>query len=151
MVDHDKITQELTRIPYAKTLGLKPLFIGEEFTLVMPYLESNIGNPALPALHGGSISGLMEMAAIIQLLLEQDARVPQPKPIGINVDYLRKGHPQDTYARAIIFKQGSRVANVRVQAWQDDYDKPIAAMHGHYLMAPDPARKPAAKPVLKSG
>jgi len=51
------------------------------------------------------------------------------------VDYLRKGHPKDTYARAAIFKQGSRVANVRVQAWQDDYDKPIAAMQGHYLMS----------------
>jgi len=88
------------------------LFIGEEFTLVMPYIESNIGNPTLPALHGGSISGLMEMAAI-----------------------LRKGNPKDTYARAMIFKQGSRVANVRVRAWQDDYDKPIAAMHGHYLTA----------------
>lgn len=141
MVEHDKIAKELANIPYAQMLGLKPLFIGEEFTLVMPYLDSNIGNPALPALHGGSISGLMEMAAIVQLLLEQEARMPQPKPIGINVDYLRKGHPKDTYARAVIFKQGSRVANVRVQAWQDDYEKPIAAMHGHYLMAKDPTRQ----------
>ena len=139
MVDHDKVAQELARIPYAQTLGLKPLFIGEEFTLVMPYLDSNIGNPSLPALHGGSISGLMEMAAIIQLLLEQKTKMAQPKPIGINVDYLRKGHPKDTYARAVIFKQGSRVANVRVQAWQEDYDQPIAAMHGHYLLAKGPA------------
>lgn len=135
MVVQDKITQALAHIPYAQTLGLKSLFIGEEFTLVMPYIDSNIGNPTLPALHGGSISGLMEMAAIIQLMIEQGAERPLPKPIGINVDYLRKGHPKDTYARAVIFKQGSRVANVRVQAWQDDYDKPIAAMHGHYLMA----------------
>ena len=141
MIDHNIVTKELGRIPYAQVLGLKPLFSDEEFTLVMPYLESNIGNPALPALHGGSISGLMEMAAIIQLLLGQNARLPQPKPIGINVDYLRSGGPKDTYARAVIFKQGSRVANVRVQAWQDDYDKPIAAMHGHYLLAKDPAAK----------
>lgn len=135
MVEADKITQALDRIPYAQTLGVKPLFIGEEFTLIMPYVDSNIGNPTLPALHGGSISGLMEMAAIVQLMREQEAGRPLPKPIGINVDYLRKGNPKDTYARAVIFKQGSRVANVRVQAWQDDYDKPIAAMHGHYLMA----------------
>lgn len=134
MVDHDKIAKELALIPYAQMLGLEPLFIGEEFTLVMPYNASNIGNPVLPALHGGSISGLMEMAAIIQLMIEEEGR-PLPKPIGINVDYLRKGHPKDTYARAVIFKQGSRVANVRVQAWQEDYDKPIAAMHGHYLTA----------------
>ena len=134
MVDHETITQALAKIPYAQTLGVKPLFIGEEFTLVMPYIESNIGNPTLPALHGGSISGLMEMAAIVQLMIEGE-RGKLPKPIGINVDYLRKGNPKDTYARAVIFKKGSRVANVRVQAWQDDYDKPIAAMHGHYLTA----------------
>jgi len=134
MVEHDKIKAALAKIPYAKTLGVKPLFIGEEFTLIMPYIETNIGNPTLPALHGGSISGLMEMAAIAQLIVESDG-TKLPKPIGINVDYLRKGHPKDTYARAVIFKQGSRVANVRVQAWQDDYDKPIAAMHGHYLTA----------------
>lgn len=134
MVDHETITQALAKIPYAQTLGVKPLFIGEEFTLVMPYIESNIGNPTLPALHGGSISGLMEMAAIVQLMIEGEGG-KLPKPIGVNVDYLRKGNPKDTYARAVIFKKGSRVANVRVRAWQDDYDKPIAAMHGHYLTA----------------
>jgi acyl-coenzyme A thioesterase PaaI-like protein len=134
MVNHETITKALAKIPYAQTLGVKPLFIGEEFTLVMPYIESNIGNPALPALHGGSISGLMEMAAIVQLMMEEEGD-KLPKPIGVNVDYLRKGNPKDTYARAVIFKKGSRVANVRVQAWQEDYDKPIAAMHGHYLTA----------------
>ena len=134
MVSQDDIEKALGRIPYAQTLGVRPLFIGEELTLVMPYIDTNIGNPLLPALHGGSISGLMEIAAIVQLMIEQDSR-KLPKPIGVNVDYLRKGNPKDTYARAVIFKQGSRVANVRVQAWQDDYDKPIAAMHGHYLTA----------------
>lgn len=138
MTDTDKITQALTRIPYAQTLGIKPLFIGEELTLIMPYLDSNIGNPTLPALHGGSISGLMEMAAIVQLIIEKGGEGKLPKPIGVNVDYLRKGHPKDTYARAVIFKQGSRVANVRVRAWQEDYDKPIAVMHGHYLTSKEP-------------
>ncbi|WP_026942699.1 PaaI family thioesterase [Hellea balneolensis] len=134
MVSHENIEKAIARIPYAQTLGVKHLFIGDELTLIMPYIESNIGNPMLPALHGGSISGLMEIAAIVQLMKEQDGG-KLPKPIGINVDYLRKGNPKDTYARAIIFKQGSRVANVRVRAWQEDYEKPIAAMHGHYLMA----------------
>ena len=134
------MTQRLTEdliasIPYAKMLGIKAEFSEDGLLLILPYQKSNIGNPTLPALHGGSISGLMEMAAIVQLMIEQDTDRPLPKPIGINVDYLRKGNAKDTYARAVIFKQGTRVANVRVQAWQEDYDKPIAAMHGHYLMA----------------
>lgn len=134
MIDQDKLAQALERIPYAKTLGVKPILIGEEFTLSMPYIQSNIGNPVLPALHGGAISGLMEIAAITQLFIEADGQA-FAKPIGINVDYLRRGHAKDSYARAVIFKQGSRVANVHVRAWQDDYDKPIASMHGHYLTA----------------
>ncbi|MEP1231691.1 MAG: acyl-CoA thioesterase domain-containing protein, partial [Litorimonas sp.] len=58
-----------------------------------------------------------------------------PKPIGINIDYLRRGKPEATYARAQIFKQGSRVANVRVRAWQDSFDTPIAALTGHFLLS----------------
>ena len=49
----DLITRSLEKIPYAQTLGVKPFFMGDEFTLVMPFDQSNIGNPTLPALHGG--------------------------------------------------------------------------------------------------
>ena len=76
--------------------------------------------PTLPALHGGAISGLMEIAAIAQLYITTNGK-SLSKPIGINVDYLRKGLPKDTYARAVVFKQGARVANVRVRSWQEDY------------------------------
>lgn len=133
-----RLTDVLAKLPYAKTLGVEPIFMGEEFTLRFPYSETNIGNPTLPALHGGSIGGFMEITAIAQLVLNNTSGVQLalPKPIGINIDYLRRGRPQDTFARALVFKQGSRVANVRVRAWQDSYDSPIAALHGHFLTAP---------------
>ena len=125
-----------TRIPYAATLGVEPIVTGDEFMLLMPYKESNIGNPMLPALHGGAIGGFMELTAIAQLYVSHGhGREKFPKPIGINIDYLRRGKPIDTYARAVIAKHGSRVANVRVQAWQDSYEHPIAALHGHFLLA----------------
>ena len=60
--------------------------------------------------------------------------LPLSKPIGVNIDYLRRGKPIDTYARADIFKEGSRVANVRVRAWQDNMEEPIAALSGHFLL-----------------
>lgn len=123
----------LTRIPYAQTLGIEPHFMGEEFTLILPYRESNIGNATLPALHGGGVGGFMEVCAIVQIILNNPDR-QLPKPIGITVDYLRRGHPVDTFARAQIFKQGARVANVRVRAWQDRFDTPIAALSGQFLM-----------------
>lgn len=127
------IKDRLSKIPYAQTLGMEPQFMGEEFTLVMPFQQSNIGNATLPALHGGGIGGFMEMCAISQLILDNPNR-DLPRPIGINIDYLRRGNPVDTYARAQIFKQGSRVANVRVRAWQERFEKPIATLSGHFLL-----------------
>lgn len=127
------VRQFMDRIPYAQTLGVEPHLMGGEFTLIMPFRQSNIGNPSLPALHGGGIGGFMETCAIVQLILSNPDR-EMPKPIGINIDYLRRGKPIDTFARAEIFKQGSRVANVRVRAWQDTFETPIAALSGHFLL-----------------
>jgi len=42
---------------------------------------------------------------------------------------------KDTYARALVYKQGKRVANVRIQAWQDDENRPVACGHAHFLIA----------------
>lgn len=133
------VFKALAAVPYAQTLGAKPIFIGDELTLLMPYSDGNIGNPVLPALHGGAIGGFMELAAIAELLHSSaDGNIDNlPKPIGINIDYLRRGKPADTFARAVVFKRGSRVVNVRVQAWQEDFDKPIAALHGNFLIPSD--------------
>ncbi len=140
-LSHDDIDHILNGIPYVQTLGIKPDFEADLFTLVLPFKPENIGNPALPALHGGGIGGFMEVAAIVQIMMQNPANASDmkdlrfPKPIGINIDYLRRGKPEITYARAQIFKQGSRVANVRVRAWQDSFDTPIAALTGHFLLS----------------
>ena len=128
-----EIKRQLDNVPYAKVLGVGAQMIGEDLQLVLPFIQDNIGNPMLPALHGGVIGGFMEIAAITQLSVSSGSLV-LAKPIGINVDYLRRGKPVDTYARAIITKHGSRVANVRVTAWQEDPEKPIATLHGHFMI-----------------
>lgn len=125
-------------IPYAATLGIEARLMGDDFFLVLPYTDSNIGNPALPALHGGVVGGFMEVCAMAELK-RRSLELGQPhakfaKTIGINIDYLRRGKPVETFARAEIFKEGSRVANVRVRAWQESFDKPIAALSGHFLL-----------------
>ena len=131
-----QIIAAINRIPYAKLLGVRPLLMGHELTMVLPYAQQIIGNPVLPALHGGAVGAFMEITAILQLQLTGTySRLP--KPIGININYLRRGHPKDTFARAFIARQGKRVANVQTRAWQDSYDTPIATLHGHFMMAKD--------------
>jgi len=130
-------TDLIAAIPYAKTLGIEAEYQEDGLLLILPYLKSNIGNPTLPALHGGAIGGFMEVCAMAELR-RRTPELPFSKPIGINIDYLRRGKPVNTYARADIFKEGSRVANVRVRAWQESVDKPIAALSGHFLLPKKP-------------
>lgn len=127
----------LAEIPYAEQLGIKPLVMGDELTLILPYKPELIGNPVLQALHGGAVGAFLETTAMVQLWLMGDPK-PLPKPISISIDFLRRGRPQDTYARATVGRQGSRVANVRVTAWQHNFSNPTSILHGNFLTAEDP-------------
>lgn len=120
-------------VPYARTMGVSLVVEAGELRGVLRYGGHLIGNPMLPALHGGAISALLESTAIFQLLWEVDLDAP-PKTINLTVEYLRSGRPVDTYARGLTTRQGRRVANVRVEAWQDDRSRPIAVASAHFLL-----------------
>jgi len=124
-------------VPYARFMGLSMHHVAGELLGRLTYADMLVGNPALPALHGGAIGALLESTAIFQLLWEAET-VVLPKTIGITVEYLRSGRPVDTWARGILTRQGRRVANVRVEAWQDDRVRPIAIAHSHFLIVPGP-------------
>jgi len=129
----------LARIPYAKFLGMTAAFAGDEMTATMPFSEHLIGNPLLPAIHGGVLGAFMEMTALAQLSFQQGSG-RQPRTIDVTVQYLRSGKPLDTFARARMNRVGRRIANVYVEAWQEQRGSPIATLHGHFLLtdvAPD--------------
>lgn len=129
------LQQLIDAIPYCRFLGIEVDRKGSELTMILRFNHKLIGNPVLPALHGGVIGAFLETTAIAQLLMETEA-TELPKPVDIGIDYLRSGKPVDTYARAEITKHGRRVCNVRAEAWQDEHTRPIAALHGHFLVKP---------------
>ena len=139
--------------PYAKFLGLRFDRRGDELTAVLPYDEKLIGNPMLPALHGGATAAFLELASVVELSwsliwreIESGSIDPEtltaatlprlPKTIDFTVDYLRSGLPRDAYARARINRSGRRYASVHVEAWQDNRDRLFAQATGHFLMPP---------------
>lgn len=141
-------------IPYVNFMGVTFDRRGDELTAIMPFKQELIGNPVLPALHGGATAGFLEVTAIIGLAwanlwddMESGAFSPEqieagqlprvPKTVDFTVDYLRSGLPRDAYARAFITRSGRRYASVRAEAWQDNRARPFAQAHGHFLM---PAR-----------
>ena len=121
--------------PYNKFMNIAPENSTGELLTRMRYSPPLIGNMMLPALHGGTIGALLESAAIFQVLWESET-IAIPKIITITVDYLRSGRPVDTLARATLTKQGRRVVNVAVEAWQDDRARPIASANAHFLISP---------------
>jgi uncharacterized protein (TIGR00369 family) len=129
------LQQLIDAIPYCRFLGIEVDRKGSELTMILRFDRKLIGNPMLPALHGGVLGAFLETTAIAQLILETEA-TELPKPVDISIDYLRSGKPVDTYARAEITKHGRRVCNVRAEAWQDEHTRPIAALHGHFLIKP---------------
>ena len=128
----------LQRVPYVRFLGMRVELAGDEMTTVLPYADHLVGNPMIPALHGGVMGAFLEMTALAQLALAQPAK-RVPKTIDITIEYLRPARAVETYARATLRKVGRRVANVQVEAWQESRAQPVAGMTGHFLLRNDPA------------
>lgn len=120
-------------IPYARWLGIENLLVDGEHRSKLRFHPELIGNPSLPALHGGTIGALLESTAIFQLLFEAEEAF-LPKTITLTVDYLRTGKPVDTWAKATVTRFGRRVATVRAEAWQEDRARPIATANAHFLI-----------------
>lgn len=137
-------------VPYIQFLGIGFERHGDELTAILSYDDKLIGNPMLPALHGGVTAAFLEVAAIIELSWsslwpeiedgsltpdEMSSSLPRlPKTIDFTVDYLRSGLPRDAYARARVNRSGRRYASVHVEAWQDNRSRLFAQATGHFLM-----------------
>lgn len=138
-------------VPYIRFLGIGFDRRGDELTATLPFDEKLIGNPMLPAIHGGVTAAFLEVTAIVELTwsaiwqdMEEGRIAPDPadpdsmprlpKTIDFTVDYLRSGLPRDAYARARVVRSGRRYASVHVEAWQDNRARLIAQATGHFLM-----------------
>jgi acyl-coenzyme A thioesterase PaaI-like protein len=142
-------------VPYIRFLGIRFDRQGDEISAHLPFQPMLIGNPVIPALHGGVTAAFLEVAAIIELSwstlwedlsagrMNPDAVTPGhlpplPKTIDFTVDYLRAGQAKDCFATARINRSGRRYASVHVESWQDARDKPFASAVVHFLMPEAP-------------
>ncbi len=153
-VKKEVLVSIVEQIPFCENLGIKLDCLGNEITAHLPFKKDFIGNPAIPALHGGIIGSFLEITAIIQLswaiflerkddkiklktpsLEVQDTILQRiPKTIDITIDYLNSGRPVESFARAKINKIGRRYASVSVKSWQEEPNKPFAMASGHFLV-----------------
>ncbi len=121
--------------PYALALDMSVVDqSGDAPVIAMPFADKVQGRPGF--LHGGAISGLLEMAAVAAIYhaLRAQGSDASIKQVNVTIDFMRGGLKQQTFAAGEVTRLGRTMANVEARAWQDDREKPIAMGQMHYLI-----------------
>ncbi|MHB8605271.1 MAG: PaaI family thioesterase [Thermoplasmatota archaeon] len=119
--------EDLIRIPpFHQYLGVEVLHaeIGRA-VLRIPPKEEFVGNPLIPAIHGGIVSALVDLAGGAALFVE----IQWPTPtIDMRIDFLKPAIAgRSIVADARVKQSGKTVAFVDVDVWEGD------ATHSHPL------------------
>ena len=126
----------LQRVPYVRFLGMRVELAGDEMTTVLPFAQHLIGNPTIPALHGGVIGAFLEMTALAQLSIAQPAR-RVPKTIDVTIEYLRPAAPRTGITcEAFGYKTTRSVGFVRAEAWDVDRADLVATAQAAFMLNP---------------
>ncbi|MBR9771163.1 MAG: PaaI family thioesterase [Halomonas sp.] len=128
-----EINAWLGEVPYADFIGVREDRDEHGRRFVLETRPHNVGNPMLPALHGGVVSAFLETAAALDTLAQ--TREPRlPRLVNVTVDYLSSAGVKPTFARCRLVREGRRMANVEAWAWQDDEDAPVARARLTYVL-----------------
>jgi uncharacterized protein (TIGR00369 family) len=128
------MSADILAAPFVRALGMA----AEGSMVALPYDAEHVGNPLLPALHGGALGALLEVAAVAAALAQAPA--PRlPRTIGLTVAFLRPAGPEMTWAEGRVVRRGRRVATVLVEAWQapGGRNRPVATATVQLLLADD--------------
>lgn len=134
-LDNRDYAGAIAAIPYAYYLDLR-CEAGDndgERVYRMPYRHDLIGNGRKPALHGGTLAGLLELAMQLEVLIvETQARLPYP--VDFSIDYWRSAGPADCHCSCRLIRSGRRIAQVQAECWQADRARPVAFARADFLL-----------------
>jgi uncharacterized protein (TIGR00369 family) len=120
-------------IPFNKLLGMRCLEIRDGLARVeLPYRPELLGNPEIPALHGGAISSTLDTTGGLAVWTQAGPH-DRVFTIDLRVDFLRPGRAEALIAVARVVRLGHRVGVAELRAFHaDEEDRPIAAGMGVY-------------------
>ncbi len=127
------IQEALARLPYAQMLGFETSSENGKLTGHLPFAGHLIGNPLVPALHGGVIAALLYFTAKASLMLETQSRAI-PQVLTATNEFLANPALKTSHATATLVTRSRRFANLRAVAWQDNVATPIAAATLQFLL-----------------
>ncbi len=120
-------------IPYLGKMGFEFQVDGDQLLSRLPYTEQIVGNPKVPALHGGAIASLLQTTASVQVMLATRS-LRLPRLFSCTAEYLRSARLIDLQAAAVVVTRSRRYANVRATAWQHRTDQPVAVATLQFLL-----------------
>lgn len=126
----------LSHVPHAGAIGMRPVNAARgKCTLMVPYQDKLVGNPATGVVHGGVITSLLDNAsgAATQFALDE------PTPIAtldLRIDYLKPATPgEDIFGDAHCYKVTRTIAFVRGVAYHTSPEDPIATSVATFMLS----------------
>ena len=129
----EKLARLFASTPFFRFLGMSfnSVEVGR-VEIEIPFRQELIGNPELPALHGGVISALLDTCggAAVWSQLGKGDRV---STVDLRVDYLRPGRPETLIGVGRVIRLGNRVGVAELKAFHPNREEePVAVGTGVY-------------------
>ena len=129
----EKLARLFASAPFFRFLGMSfnSVEVGH-VEIEIPFRQELIGNPEVPALHGGVISALLDTCggAAVWSQLGKGDRV---STVDLRVDYLRPGRAETLIGVGHVIRLGNRVGVAELKAFHpDSMDEPVAVGTGVY-------------------
>jgi uncharacterized protein (TIGR00369 family) len=118
MLDLDvlkQVAEEL--VPFNKWLGMKVEQMEQgRVTISIPWRPEIVGDPTVPALHGGVIGAVADATGGIAVWTMVENPATRISTVDMRVDYLRPGRQETLVAEAHVIRFGARLgwADVRL-------------------------------------
>ena len=127
-----KLMEEM--IPFNRFLGLRVTHVERGFVRIeVPYREELVGDSLRPALHGGVIASVTDVAGGFAVWTHVDDERGRVSTIDMRVDYLRPGRLTTLVGEARVVRAGNRVGVADVRVYHPDAeDVTVATGKGVY-------------------
>jgi uncharacterized protein (TIGR00369 family) len=129
-------------IPFNRFLGIQVAAIADDHVhLTLPFRPELVGDPMRPALHGGVLSTLADVAGGLAVWSDLGSAHARVSTIDLRIDYLLPGRLERLDAKAHVVRKGNRVGVVDVVLFHPArLNETVATGKGAYNIVRDARR-----------